>query len=574
MFRRDASPLPAARASTSPLPAARAGTPLSAARASTPLPAARARLLIVLLLTALVAAGCGGGGGGGGGTADEEPPEPRANAQDLRVAVGDDPFLAGNPANLDIGIRTNGPNPGIFEPLTRLSPTFGVEAALALRWESPSPKVWRFFLRRDVTFHNGAPFNAEAVVSTLDGIARRATHPRGLDPGTARATADDVVEINLTADNTRLPEQLASPSMAVIAPGTRPGGGDTPETTPTGTGPFVFVSYSKGAELKMKGNEKYWAGPTELRSLTFRFGPERDVSRLLATRQVEIAGMVGYKNLASVSGRTDRNVQSRPGQAAYLLLNTGGINEWTTLKDDSLRKALAQTIDRNEFTKAAYEGHGEDSDTLIPEVVLGTDAADRIHPPPLNRNEAKKTLDGAGWLPTLPNGMRAKDGKPLVLNLLLSRPSDQDKAAEALKAQLADVGVGLQVQDPGSDTPFTLVNNATFDLFLDVRPQDDANPCALCRFFTIRPGGQLSFSASVGGGPKVDEAYDRLFSSPSIDTARRTAADIMQVVTAERVTAISLASLRTEWLISPRVRGFEPAVLAGAQQWESVFLTV
>jgi peptide/nickel transport system substrate-binding protein len=505
---------------------------------------------------------------------DDEPAEPRAAAQDLRVAVGEDPFMAGNPPANDIGIRTNGPNPGIFETLTRLSATYGVAEALALRWESPNPKVWRFFLRPNVTFHNGTPFNADAVVTNIETITRRQNRPRGLDPGTAKATADDTVEINLTTDNARLPEQLASPTMAMIAPGTRPGGADTPETTPTGTGPFSFVSYTKGTELKMKVNDKYWDGASELKSLTFRFSPERDASRLLATRQVEIAGMVAYANLASVSGRTDRNVQSRPGTAVYLLLNIGGIDQWTTLKDENVRKAVAQTIDRNEVTKAAWDGHGEDSDTLIPEIVLGADAADRVRPLPLNRNEAKRILDGAGWMPTLPNGMRAKDGNPLTLNLLLARPSDQAKAADAIKAQLAEVGINVQVQDPGTNTPGTLVNNATFDMYLDVRAQDDANPCALCRFFTIRPGGQLSFSASVGGGPKVDDAYDRVFSSPSIDTARRTAADIIQVVTAERFTAVSIAALRTEWLISPRVRGFEPAVLTGDQRWDSVFLTV
>jgi len=528
-------------------------------------------LFAVLLLTALVAAGCSSGGDG---ATDDEPGEPRAAAQDLRVAVGEDPFMAGSPPANDIGIRANGPNPGIFETLTRLSPTYGIEAALAERWESANPRTWKFILRREVTFHNGARFDAEAVVAALEGIAGRASRPRGLDPGTAKATAPDVVEVNLTVDNARLAEQLANPTMAIVAPGTRPGAGDTPQTTPTGTGPFAFVSYSKGTDLKMKANDSYWGVDTELKTLTFRFGPPGDVSRLLATRQVEIAGMVGYGSLASVSGRTDRNVQSRPGQAVYLLLNTGGIEEWTTLKDDNVRKALAHTVDRKEVAKAGWEDHGVDSDTLIPRIVLGTDAADRIRPVPLNRNEAKRLLDGAGWMPTLANGMRAKDGKPLVLSILLSRPADQTKAAEALKAQFAEVGVGLQVQDPGTDTPFTKVNNAQFDLFLDVRAQDDANPCALCRFFTIRPGGQLAFSASVGGGAKVDDAYDRIFSAPSIDTARRTAADIMHVVTAERFTAISLAALRTEWLISPRVRGFDPAVLAGDQRWESVFLTV
>jgi peptide/nickel transport system substrate-binding protein len=531
------------------------------------------RGFVAVVLFTLMAAACSNGGGEAT-DGDDATAENRARAQDLRVAVGEDPFLAGSPPNLDLGLRTNGPNPGIFETLTRLSPTYGVESSLAVRWESPSPRVWRFILRRDVTFHNGAPFNAQAAVNALDTIARRQTKPRGLDQGTAKAVADDVVEVNLTADNTRLPEQLANPSMGVTAPDTRPGSGESPETTPTGTGPFAFVSYNKGTELKMKANDKHWNGAPELKTLTFRFGPERDASRLLATRQVEVAGMVSYGALASVSGRTDRNVQSRPGLAAYLLLNTGGVDEFAVLKDDNIRKAIAHTVDRNELTKNGFETHGEDSNTLIPEIVLGSEAVDRIKVLPLNRNEAKRLLDGAGWMPTLPNGMRAKDGRPLVLNLLLSRPGDQDKVAEALKSQLAEVGIGMQVQDPGGDSPFTKVNNATFDMFLDVRAQDDANPCALCRFFTLRPGGQLSFSSSVGGGPKVDDAYDRVFSAPSIDTARRTAAEIMQVVTVERVTAVSLASLRTEWLVSPRVRGFDPAVLPGAQRWEGVFLTV
>jgi len=526
----------------------------------------------LLLAAALLGAGCSKGGTSGDAVA--EPTEARSNVQDLRVAVGEDPFLAGNPAAVDLGIRTNGPNPGIFETLTRMSPTFGVEAALAERWESPSPKVWRFFLRKKVQFHNGTPFDAAAVVSNIETFARRQTRPRGLDPGTAKVVSDDVVQIDLTADNTRLPEQLANPSLAIIAPGTRPGGADAPENIPTGTGPFAFVSYAKGAELKMKANEKYWNGAPQLRSLTFRFGPEKDASRLLAVRQVEIAGMIAHTNLSSVSGRTDRNVQSRAGLAAYLLLNTGGTDEWTTLKDDNVRKAVAQAVDRKEVAKAAgWDEIGDASTTLVPEIVLGQDAADRVRPLPTSVNEAMKTLDAAGWAAG-PDGMRAKNGRPLVLNLLLSRPADQQQASVALKAQLARAGIGLQVQDPGTDTPPTKVNNATFDLYLDVRAQDDANPCALCRFFTIRPGGQLSFSASVGGGPKVDDLYDRIFSSPAIDTARRAAADIMQVVTTERFTAVSLAALKTEWLVSPRVRGFEPAVLPGDQHWEGVYLTV
>lgn len=527
------------------------------------------------MLTILVAAGCSKSSNTDTSATDDSSAEPRSAVQDLRVAVGDDPFMAGNPAALDIGTRANGPNPDIFETLTQMSDTFGAAADLALRWESPNPRTWRFFLRKGVTFHNGAPFDANAVVANLETIAKRQTRPRGLDPGTSKTIAPDEVEVDLTQDNTRLPEQLANPGMVMIAPGTRPGAGDTPETTPVGTGPFVFVSYTHGTELKMKANDKYWGGPPQLKNLLFRFGPEKDASRLLATRQVEVVGNIAYANMAAVSGRTDRNVASTPATAAYLLLNTGGTDQWTTLKDDNVRKAIAETIDRKDLVKTGFEDHGVDSETLIPDVVLGTDAADRIVVPPLNLIDAGKALDASGWTATLPGGMRAKNGKPLVVNLLLSKPIDQTKVADTLKAQLAQVGIGLQVQDPSPDTPFTEVNNTTFDMFLDVRTQDDANPCALCRFFTLKSGNQyLAYSTAAGGGPKVDDIYDRIFSAPAVDTARRSAADIMQTVIAERYTAIPLASLRTEWLISPRVRGFEPAALGGTQHWENVYLTV
>ena len=49
---------------------------------------------------------------------------------------------------------------------------------LALSWEVREPTVWRFKLRPNVTFHNGAPFNADAVVAAitwLKGDAGKAT---------------------------------------------------------------------------------------------------------------------------------------------------------------------------------------------------------------------------------------------------------------------------------------------------------------------------------------------------------------------------------------------------------------
>src|SRR5688572_1853487 len=55
-------------------------------------------------------------------------------------------------------------NGNMYEPLIRRNRELRVEPALAVRWEQPSPTVWRFHLRPDVRFHDGSPFTAEDVV--------------------------------------------------------------------------------------------------------------------------------------------------------------------------------------------------------------------------------------------------------------------------------------------------------------------------------------------------------------------------------------------------------------------------
>ncbi|MDQ3642318.1 MAG: ABC transporter substrate-binding protein, partial [Actinomycetota bacterium] len=117
-----------------------------------------------------------------------------------------------------------------------------------------------------------------------------------------------------------------------------------------------------------------------------------------------------------------------------------------------------------------------------------------------NVGEARTLLDQAGWGQG-PDGMRSKDGRRLVLSVLLSRPADQERAVEVLRSQLTEAGIGLQVQD-APEGVFTQVRRSAFDLFLETRNQDDANPCGLCRLFSIRPGGQLDYAAAVGGGPR------------------------------------------------------------------------
>lgn len=521
----------------------------------------RLRTGTVVVVLGLVIAGC---------TADrrEQPlgSAHRAAVQDLVVLGGEDPFQRGEPPLANVGLLAGAPGAGIFETITRLTPGFGVAPGLARRWEMTSPTTWRFVLRRGVRFHNGARFDADAVVATLEVAARRQNRPRGLEPGAARAVAPDTVEVTLSVSNMRLPEQLANPALGVLAPGTEAGAGGEPATTPTGTGPFRFAGYTPGAELRMVANGQYWGRRSMLSSVTIRFGPHDRATSAGAVRL--LAEEVG----ATEPAPGERRVVARPDRSVHLLLNVGGVGEWASLKEDAVRRAVTLALDRAALTREAWPNHGEPNDTLVPPVLLG-DAGLRVAPPEHDQDAARTILDAAGWLPG-PDAVRQRDGRRLSLSLLLSRPAEKAVAAGVIEAQLARVGIAVERQEAGVE-PFAVfapVNEAAFDLFLDVRLQEDANPCAFCRLFAIGPGAQLTVAGAVGAGPAADALFEKAYTTPSPDATRRYAAELMHVVTAERMVAVPLASLARVWLVPAKVVGFEAAAVPGAQRWDDLWI--
>jgi peptide/nickel transport system substrate-binding protein len=82
----------------------------------------------------------------------------------------------------------------IYEGLTRHNARIEIEPALAERWEIVSPTVWRFHLRRGVTFHDGSPFTADDVVFTW----ARMNTPGAL----VRRTIGPVTEVRKLDDHT------------------------------------------------------------------------------------------------------------------------------------------------------------------------------------------------------------------------------------------------------------------------------------------------------------------------------------------------------------------------------------
>ncbi len=177
---------------------------------------------------------------------------------------GRGPVPAGQPPTPNLGLLVDGPQPGIFETLTRLTPAFGLTAGLATRWQAETPSRWRFELRPDVRFQDGTPLTSAAVVEALrnvaagladfeiENVARRQSLPRGLTTESASADGEHVVVVDLAEANLRLAEQLANPPWPSPRPAPGPVPVPRPPTPRRARGPSASSPTAQGSSCEWR----------------------------------------------------------------------------------------------------------------------------------------------------------------------------------------------------------------------------------------------------------------------------------------------------------------------------------
>ncbi len=196
----------------------------------------------------------------------------------LRIAMTatDVPTTSGMPNNGFEGMRFLGYP--IFEALVAWdlsdpSKLAGLKPGLAERWEQDSqdPKKWRFFLRRGVAFHDGTPFNADAVIWNLDRFFKNdspqfdpagSAITRGRIPimGAYRKIDDFTVEMETTRPVSYWP-YLAVYLLQTSPNSFEQGGRDWARVAalpPAGTGPFRLSRFVPRQLAELSRNDGYW----------------------------------------------------------------------------------------------------------------------------------------------------------------------------------------------------------------------------------------------------------------------------------------------------------------------------
>jgi peptide/nickel transport system substrate-binding protein len=150
--------------------------------------------------------------------------------------------------------------PPFFDRLLRVGDDGKYQPGLALSWDtSADGKAITFKLRQGVTFHDGTPFNAQAVKSNVDNLIL----PEGpIVPGiTSVDVVDDyTVKLNLPSYNNLILYHFAgNPSTYMYSPeALKKNGADWATTHPVGTGPFMLKDYQPNISLTLVKNPDYW----------------------------------------------------------------------------------------------------------------------------------------------------------------------------------------------------------------------------------------------------------------------------------------------------------------------------
>ncbi len=356
-------------------------------------------------------------------------------------------------ASAELGI----PLTSVYDTLVYQDPETGkFVPGLAESWEiSEDGRAYTFHLRRDVKFHDGTPFNAEAVKANLDRIADPDTRSQKavfmLGPYERTEVVDEyTVVIHLRQPYAPLLDSLSQVYLGIASPAALAKWGADYQFHQVGTGPFRFVEYIPNDHLTLARNPDYrWGpsvfanrGPAHLDEIIFRFYTDPATrAPALEAGEVDVMGEVPPLEARRLtqSERFRLYAVPIPGQPLQFFLNTAR----PPTDDLRVRQALLYATDRQAIVKTIFGGMSPVAYGPLTRVTLGYDpAVEAMYPYDPQRAEA--LLDEAGW--RLVDGVRRKDGQPLRLEGVIMGFGHVPEVVQLLQAQWRQLGIELAVQ--------------------------------------------------------------------------------------------------------------------------------
>lgn len=374
---------------------------------------------------------------------------------------------------------------GVTETLMGIDYDMNLYPRLAKGIEQSSPTTWRVTLREGVTFHDGSPVTAQAVVNAIAPISEEG-HPghnarvaKLLDLAGLSTDGDNVVVFETNSPNAAFPWTLSEPAIAIL--------GAPSEAFPiNATGPFVFKEAVPEQLYRVEANEDYRLGTPGLEEVRVVVA-HNPATAALAFEAGEVDLVINYPE-TDFDRIKETGAQGFSAPTARLYFYTVNAKSGP-MANPLIRQAVSYAIDRDGIVQAALSGvGGVPAGTVYPD---GKGWAADI-PATYDPAKAEALLAEAGAVKD--GGTWTLDGEPLEIDIVTySSRAALPPTAELTQAFLSAIGVkaNITVGEWGASNDAIAAGEA--DLFLQAwvtTPQGD--PGAVLETLLKSDGGSNS----------------------------------------------------------------------------------
>lgn len=261
----------------------------------------------------------------------------------------------------------------VYDTLVYRDPTTReIVPGLATSWGiSEDGLSYTFTLRDDVVFHDGTPFNAQAVAANLERIFDTS------DPGLASQRSrfmlgsfngydiidDNTIRLRLSQPYSPLLDSLSQVYLGVGSPAAfEEYGRDVYQFYQVGTGPYILEEFVPGDRIVLRINPDYTWGPAFMsrpdnapQQITYRFYTDPATRRpVLEAQEVDVIGELVPTDARSLVGSSDFRILPTPvaGQPLQFLMNT---TQYPT-DNTTFRQALIYATSREEIVDTVFQG--------------------------------------------------------------------------------------------------------------------------------------------------------------------------------------------------------------------------
>lgn len=334
--------------------------------------------------------------------------------------------------------------------------------SLAERWQiSPDNKIYTFYLRKNVAFHQTSyftptrTFNADDVIFSMARMLKR-SHPWHNTASNGYPHAQSMQWSQLIKRITKINPytiqiELYEPDATFLSTLTmgfasiysaeyannlhKAKRASELNSKPVGTGPFIFRSYTKDSAVRYTANPRYFGGTPKFDQLIYAITPDSTVrTQKLKSGECQIALSPKPQDVQVASKDAQLKIIQTPAfMTAYIGMNA----QKKPFNQAKIRQAINMAFDKQNYLKVVFGGTAQ--------------AADRPYPP--NTWSYDKALGDYRYNPTAAKALLSQAGYPNGFDTTIwVRPSgsilnpNPKAGAELLQADLAKIGIRSKIQ--------------------------------------------------------------------------------------------------------------------------------